>query len=248
MFVKAIKKIEKAMFPIFRFDQISVNQSRVSVVGTGFFINTKGNFVSVAHIFNNVTLQTKFFFLGWLPDKIHNPSVEIEEIAKDDQNDIFVGRVQIKRSQFLDLSNKVPSAGETVCISGYPLASISNNPQGGLEVVGVRRYFQPSFVLDNAVVKMNNNGINIIHDGFLVRDFGLYGMSGGPVFDVSGKVFGMQASVTDPRVSSNGTNSISVQNAIAIRSNLILNFLKSKKIITGAYLPRLLGFLQRSTT
>ena len=82
----------------------------------------------------------------------------------------------------------------------------------------------------------SDNGAGKIrkHDGFLVRDVGLFGMSGGPVFDTRGVVVGMQGSVTPPRVSTHSSGrSISVENALAIRSNLILDLLKLQKIRTN---------------
>lgn len=56
----------------------------------------------------------------------------------------------------------------------------------------------------------------------------MFGMSGGPVLDVDGRVAGMQGSVTEPRASkSAGGREIHVENALIIRSNLILAYLKT---------------------
>ena len=234
MFVKSIKIAQGAMFPIFRWDQLSVQQARVGVAGTGFFINSRGNFVSVAHIFDNINEDTKFFYLGKLPENLQNPRLEITEICRDDEKDIYIGKIDLKTPDYFYLSKNIPNIGRSVCVSGYPLAQISNNQQGGLEVGGVRRYFQPTFVLDKAVINSNNGQGRIRkHDGFLVRDVGLFGMSGGPVFDPSGVVVGIQGSVTQPRTSSNGQRTISVENALAIRSSLILDVLKQSNIRTN---------------
>lgn len=231
MFVKSIKIAQRVMFPIFRWDQLSTQQARVGVVGTGFFINSRGYFVSVAHIFDNIRQDTKFFYLGKLPEDLQNPRLEITEMCRDDDSDIYVGKVDLKTSNYFRLSKNIPNIGRSVCVSGYPLAQISNNQQGGLGVGGVRRYFQPTFVLDKAVINSSSGqGRTRKHDGFLVRDVGLFGMSGGPVFDPDGVVVGMQGSVTQPRTSSNGNRTISVENALAIRSNLILDFLKKNNI------------------
>ena len=86
--------------------------------------------------------------------------------------------------------------------------------------------------MDRAIVDIDNGaGCIRKHDGFLVRDFGLFGMSGGPVFNTKGSVVGIQGSVTPPRKSSGpGGRSISVENAVVIRSNLILDLLKKNNI------------------
>jgi len=232
MFVKAIKIAKSAMFPIFHWEQVSSSQARVTVVGAGFFINSAGYFVSVTHIFDNPNIDTKFLYMGRLPDEVQNPSLELKEITRNDEYDIFVGNIKIKSPKYFYLEKKVPDIGKSVCISGYPLAQITNNTQGGLELGGVRRYFQPSFVLDRAIVDIDNGaGCIRKHDGFLVRDFGLFGMSGGPVLNTKGLVVGIQGSVTPPRKSSGpGGRSISVENAVVIRSNLMLDLLKKNNI------------------
>ncbi|OGH55394.1 MAG: hypothetical protein A2423_01160 [Candidatus Levybacteria bacterium RIFOXYC1_FULL_40_10] len=56
-------------------------------------------------------------------------------------------------------------------------------------------------------------------------------MSGGPIFDINGVVVGLQGSVTSPRESVSGDGrKISVENGMAIRTELILNVLKKNKI------------------
>lgn len=211
---------------------MSPQQANVGVVGTGFFLNSKGYFVSVAHIFDSSNQNTKFLYIGRLPENLHKPRLEITEMCRDDELDIYVGRIDLKTQNYFYLSKTIPDIGRSICVSGYPLAQISTNSQGGLELGGVRRYFQPTFVLDKGIANSDNGQGKIRkHDGFLVRDAGLFGMSGGPVFDTKGIVVGMQGSVTQPRVSKNlSGRTISVENALAIRSNLILDLLKKSKI------------------
>jgi len=233
MFVKSCEIATKAMFPIFCFEKLSPKQMKVGVVGTGFFINAQGYFITLCHIFDKKKQDVSFKYWGILPDKVINPPLEIQEIKRDDNQDIFVGKVDVKKTPgFFLLSNKVPDIGRSVCVSGYPLAKITKNSQGGLALGGVRRYFQPSFVLDRVRLKTKSDiGVDRNHDGFLVRDVGLFGMSGGPVFDPDGYVVGIQASVTEPRESKNAAGrKIIVENACAIRGNLILSFLKKQKI------------------
>ncbi len=232
MFAFSIKNIKKAMFPIFRVDQIEQNQIRINVVGTGFFISSNGNFISVAHVFDNKIDKTKFYYFGKLPENIEQPHIEIEEMARDDDNDIFIGKIKKNTPDFVSLSKTIPDIGRTVCIGGYPLAQITKNSQGGIVLNGVRRYFQPSFVLDyTKSLSDNGQGKNRTHDGFLVRDIGLFGMSGGPVFNTGGMVLGIQGSVTSPRVSEGvGGRKIIVENAVVIKSSLVLDFLKEHRI------------------
>ena len=165
-----------------------------------------------------------------MPDNLQNPPLEITEVCRDDDADVYVGRVDLKTPTYFHLSKSIPNIGRSVCVSGYPLAQITTNQQGGLEFGGVRRYFQPTFILDKAVINSIGPNRTRKHDGFLVRDVGLFGMSGGPVFNRRGVVVGMQGSVTQPRVSTNGGGTISVENALAIRSNLILDILRQNNI------------------
>ncbi|TKJ18827.1 MAG: hypothetical protein CEE43_16995 [Promethearchaeota archaeon Loki_b32] len=231
MFEKAVKIAKSAMFPIFRWEQISSTEARVSIAGTGFFINSKGYFISAAHVFDNTVESTSFLYIGRLPEEVHKPRLKIREIVRNNDYDIFVGKIEVNSEKYFNLEKKIPNIGRSVCVSGYPLAKIKPNDQGGLELGGVRRYFQPSFVLDRAKVNCINREFTRIHDGFLVRDVGLFGMSGGPVFDVKGKVIGIQGSVTPPRESKNAAGrSISVENAIVIRSSLVLDLLRANKI------------------
>ena len=226
MFAEAVVKIKKSIFPIFRFVQVSPSQANIKLEGAGFFISSKGYFVSAAHLFRNSTPQTSFRYLGRLPEEV-KPRLLIQEIAKDEEQDVFIGKIDLTEDvDFLYLAKENPPTGRSVCLSGYPLAEIKPNEKGGLNLGGVRRYFQPTFVLDEMNMGLEGGKTRKI---FLTRDFGLFGMSGGPVFD--GKVFGIQSAVTKPRESKGaGGRSIIVENAIVTRNDFLLDLIKKNKI------------------
>jgi hypothetical protein len=230
MFVKSIKMAQSAMFPIFRLDQITNQQARIAVVGTGFFINSHGYFVSAAHVFDNPTLTTKYPYFGRLPDELRE-NLMLEEVCRDDDYDVIIGKVNVRTFKYFHLNDKLPPIGRSVCIGGYPLANITANQQGGIELGGVRRYFQPTFVLDWENANSTNQSSRVRkHEGFLVRDVGLFGMSGGPVFTKNGQVIGLQGSVTQPRISSSAGRTITVENALVIKSRIITSLLDKYRI------------------
>jgi S1-C subfamily serine protease len=232
MFVNAVARVVKAMFPIFAFTDVVPGQVKVDVLGTGFFINSHGDFASVAHLFDGHGPSTSFRYLGRLPEELVAPPLLITEVCRDDQRDVYVGHVDVHHGDFLVLRNDVVETGRSVAISGYPLAQLSLNAMGGVEVGGVRRYFQPTFVLDHVTgTATGPTGITRSHVGFLARDVGLFGMSGGPVFDVAGEVVGIQAAVSDRRVSKNADGrEIAVENAIAIGSTVVIDVLANKAV------------------
>ncbi len=227
MFVKAIRVAQDVMFPIFGWNQISPTEAQVGVAGTGFFVSSEGHFVSVAHVFDTGNTTTKFLYIGRLPEEVHT-RLEIQEIARDDENDVFLGKVDVKGVPYVIVDSLVPDVGRSVCIGGYPLATISTNENGGLQLGGVRRYFQPSFVLDKAGELLSKGPTGKIrkHNGYPVRDAGLYGMSGGPVFDADGNVVGVQGSIIS-RDSKNAVGqSIAVHNAFSLQMNKFVDLMR----------------------
>lgn len=230
MFVEAIKAAKRSMFPIFRQEDLGNGTTNTAFAGTGFFINNQGVFATVAHVFDTSGPNVKFVYLGNLPDSLDGRGA-IDVIAMDDQNDIAIGKIaSIKSSDPVVFGEGVLEEGKSLCACGYPLAIIELNASGGLEVGGVRRYFQPTFILDKREIK-NVTPKNRTHRGFLLRDAGLFGMSGGPVFGVDGKLYGMQGSVVT-RISDSGTGKkITVENAFSIDSALVVDLARNNKII-----------------
>jgi S1-C subfamily serine protease len=220
MFEMAVTLAAGAVFPIFHVTPLPTGQTQVGVAGTGFFVDSRGTFATVAHAFDVAQPGTRFVYAGCVPDQVHPGLVDIIELARDDIKDICIGRVDIPITGQLELSHQLVPKGRSVCVAGYPFPQITSDAPGNLNLGNVRRYLQPAMVLD--YTKSAVGGSHRVHEGFVMTEFSLFGMSGGPVIDVNGVVVGMQAAVSNPRVSvaANGRK-ISVENAIAIRADHI---------------------------
>lgn len=226
MFAVAVAKVTNSLFPIFRSTPLAdAKQCALRVVGSGFFVDTRGTFVTVAHLFDNAAADATFEYRGRSPDHFQNPTLSIVEVDRDEARDVLVGRVNgLQLSLGLDLAEKQAEIGTSVCVAGYPLSRIEAGPQGGVDVTHVRRYFQNTMIVDRAACQDAGTGRR--HEGFMMTEFSLFGMSGGPVVAADGTVVGMQASVTKPRISEGaGGRKISIENAIAIDAQHIVALL-----------------------
>lgn len=215
MFALAVAKATNSLFPIYRATPVDRGLA-FQVVGSGFFLDARGTFATVAHVFDNAAPNAAFEYRGRSPDNFQNPTLPIIEIARDDARDILLGRVDgLQLTHGLDLLETQVPIGSSVCVAGYPLSRLGGLPNGGLDVGGVRRYFQNAMVTDCTICADEATGRR--HEGFMMTEFSLFGMSGGPVVTVDGTVAGMQASVTHPRISEGaGGRRISIENAVAI--------------------------------
>jgi Trypsin-like peptidase domain len=128
--------------------------------------------------------------------------------CNDPERDLYLGRVPREYLRPVELAAEPVRLGDAVCLSGYPMAVIAEGPRGGF-VGNVRRYWQPTFAIDATRAVIGHR----TYDGFIVQHSCLPGMSGGPAFDVDGKVRGMAAATLirtipqpdgDPTVVSNG--------------------------------------------
>jgi S1-C subfamily serine protease len=223
MFADAIAKITESIFPIFfAYEQDGVPTLGVS--GTGFFVEEDGLFVSVDHIMNCAPAGSTYYFYGKLPDQVCQPAVEIERIARDPKQDLFLGRVTRDYLSPVEFSSEKLRPGDDVCLSGYPMAVLSVNAQGGF-VGNVRRYWQPTYVVDVTQAMVEGRTF----DGYLVGHAAFSGMSGGPVFDTAGEVRGMAVATMTRTIPSLEGDPTLVTNGIVLDVEHIRAFMEAHR-------------------
>jgi S1-C subfamily serine protease len=218
MYADAVAKISESIFPIF---YIQRQGDLVGVCGTGFFVDKSGLFLTADHIMAAVPPGSTTYYYGRAPDEICEPAVEIEHLASDPAQDLYLGRVSRDYLQPVEVSNEAVRPGDSVCLSGYPMAVLSISPQGSL-VGNVRRYWQPTFVIDATQALIDGR----TYDGYIVQHSCLAGMSGGPVFDTDGKVRGMAAANLTRTIPEPGGSPTIVRNGIVSDAEHIRRFLE----------------------
>jgi hypothetical protein len=104
------------------------------------------------------------------------------------------------------------------------MAALSVNAQGGF-VGNVRRYWQPTFVLD--VTQATVDGRTFA--GYLVGHAAFSGMSGGPVFDTAGEVRGMAVATMTRTIPSLEGDPTLVTNGIVLDVEHIRAFIEAHR-------------------
>jgi len=164
-----------------------------------------------------------------VPDQLSQPAVEIEQVASDPAHDLYLGRVRRDGLQAVELSHETVRPGDYVCLSGYPMAVLSLNTEGGF-VSNVRRYWQPTFIIDATQAVVSGRAF----DGYIVDHPCFSGMSGAPVFDMQGKVRGMAvASLTRTIPELDGGPTI-VKNGIVLAVEHVRAFIEKHQTAFGA--------------
>jgi S1-C subfamily serine protease len=213
MYQAAIEKIKNSIFPIF-YTVAQGQSTQIGVSGTGFFIDDRGHFLTALHVITDCPPNAVIEYRGNIPDHIQNPPERITEIFRDPVRDIFLGKINLANTSPVAFILDRPKPGKAVCLCGYPLAQLSINPDGSLNVSAVRQYWQPTYVID--AVTVADMGKNYI--GFMTQDTSLNGMSGGPVFDTDGIVHGIDTAFLQREIPQKDKPAIQVFNGIALEN------------------------------
>ena len=218
MYQVAIQKIKNSIFPIF-FTYTEDNVPKIGVAGTGFFIDDQGHFLTALHVLTEAPANALFQYRGNIPGHVINPPQELIEIFKDPVRDILLGKINNIESVPVAFVLDRPQIGKSVCLCGYPLAQLSTDPNGSLNVSAVRQYWQPTYIIDT--ITITNPGQNYL--GFLTQDISLNGMSGGPVFDSEGIVHGVDTAFLHREIPQKGKPAIQVYNGVALENTAIID-------------------------
>lgn len=215
MYQQAIERIRQSIFPIF-FEVHQGNQFTIGVSGTGFFIDNNGHFITAHHATTEVPPGAKLRYLGNVPDNITQP-IDITTVYSDPSRDIFLGKIALDYLQPVQLSFDKPRAGKSVCLCGYPFAQIGVDGDGVINVSNVRQYWQPTYVIDT--ISATDSGRT--YNGFTTQNPSLNGMSGGPVFDQNGIVYGVDIARLTRESPIPGKPTMIVENGVVIENGTI---------------------------
>jgi S1-C subfamily serine protease len=219
MYAQAVARISESIFPIF-FVRLEGDVSFIGVSGTGFFVDESGLFVTAEHIVANASAGSRLYYYGNVPDRVCEPA-EIECVATDPARDLYLGRVARDYLAPVELSPAAVRPGDSVCLAGYPMA-VPWLPDRGL-AGNVRRYWQPSFVIDDAEVVVGGR----TYAGYIVQHTCLRGMSGGPVFDRQGSVRGMAAATLTRTIPDPDSSPTVLQNGVVVDVEHIRSFVET---------------------
>jgi S1-C subfamily serine protease len=183
MYADAVARIKESIFPIF---YIQHEDNLAGVCGTGCFIGEDGLFLTSDHVMASPPPGSTVYFYGKTPDEVCDPAVELECVWSDPAHDLYLGRVGRDHLPPAEIADEPVRPGDSVCLSGYPMADVKIGPHGGL-VGNVRRHWQPSFVVDDMEVVIQGR----TYSGYIVEHPCYPGMSGAPVFDTAGRVRGL---------------------------------------------------------
>ena len=210
MYADAVAKITESIFPIF-FNQWDGDHCEVGVRGTGFFADDSGLFLTADHVVSGAPPGSTLYYYGKVPDDVCEPAVEIQHVASDPAHDLYLGRVCRDALRAVEFSEEPVRPGDSICLAGYPMPVLAVKSDGRL-VGSVRRYWQPTFAIDSTQVVIGAR----TYDGYIVQHSCLVGMSGGPVFDVEGKVRGMAAATVGRTVPDPSGDLAVIKNGVVI--------------------------------
>lgn len=212
MFEQAMKTVSRALFPLV-LEQGNDFKSACSA----FFVKNDGTFITCAHAFDTTPVD-QYRYIGRLPLR-NFPTLNVELLHLDRPNDVAVGKVVgVTGIGSLQLERKRPGIGASVCICGYPPFENAD----GSAYYDLEPYPQSTLVVGHP----NITDQGVIRPGLALRENPFFGMSGGPIVNVRGKVVGLQSMVAHAKFNRGGNGRIfTVENALATPAEFLIDAL-----------------------
>jgi hypothetical protein len=187
---------ELSIFPLVTYNP----ETKVwSCLGTGFFTQTKGTFVTAKHVFIDENIQHEPTLYGVQATRNNERHLRpVEEIVYHPDADVMIGRLGERRLRFgfnmpatdspcLDITNASLNAGDEIKTFAYPKTLTINHTAG--MIMGFRGVWSNGNVVD-----FHKNGSSIVKNKCYQTTMHIEGgASGGPVLK-NGLVVGINSS------------------------------------------------------
>ena len=139
------------------------NSKKVAQSGSGFFINSKGYFITNNHVVSGCA-QSKISF--------KEEAIDAELIATDQSLDLALLKVKVKPKDFLNLSNDPPVKLQKIYVAGYPFGKgLSDDLKFTQGIISSVKGFADNsnqIQIDAAINSGNSGGPIVNEDGSLV--------------------------------------------------------------------------------
>ncbi|HEY1529172.1 MAG TPA: serine protease [Candidatus Angelobacter sp.] len=244
--VETAQHVTPAVVPLF-YSKINDQSSEFGVVGSGFFVNADGYFITAAHVLERYKPNSGELTVTFRQRDGNGSGLWFDVVEKDEQHDLALCKLKVTPKEFLYVTHKTlaeraglfaslavstqaPETGRFVVIAGFPLQSWSPsiqlgtvaaietiNPSAGRVPAGQRELLQISVA-------------------------GNKGNSGSPVVELrSGKVIGVIVqAVSAPLFAANDAQLPVAQSSgvmLAVPATWIQALLKRHNITSAATLP-----------
>ena len=234
MFTKSIQQVRKSIFPLFFFGKNGTHGS----LGTGFFIDDQGHFLTANHVVEALPDGANLAYIGNIPNSNFQSKkpIGVQMLAQDKRTDLALGRITEEKLAPLQFSENEALIGQSIALCGYPLPNIStqkvtnNQTLVGIkiDVSQVRQYWQPTMKMDRI---KKGTFYKKSFDSFITQHASLPGMSGGPIFDLEGKVVGVNTANATRQIQRK-TGPIKVENGIGIELTEVKDFVEKAMTMT----------------
>ena len=198
---KIIEKNKNSVILVELFMPGDNNQSKLSIRGTGFIISTNGEFITNAHVYNQIPESERQYLGVNIPTKAdekgitHYKRFKAELIKIDIENDLALMKIMPENNEkFLPLTDFGDSetvlVGDGVIFLGYPLAL-------ELLVMKFGITMNANQCIISAVKRRKNGSLHF----FMVDTHINNGSSGSPVFlKNTGKIIGITSGKISTKV------------------------------------------------